>query len=119
MENPYGIEINRASITELANFIESNKYAFDMNQPDANPKCGSAGCIGGHAAVLWPHVSDKVDDDAYIFSWDEEKLAEVLGISDDQANELCFPGNYNSITRGMAVQTLRRLALTGEVDWKS
>jgi len=117
MENE-GI-VNRASIDELANFIESTKYAFDMNEPNANPKCGSAGCIGGHAAVLWPHVSDREETKNHnVFSWDEERLAIELGISDDQANELCYPGNYNSITRDMAVQTLRRLALTGEVDWK-
>lgn len=123
-------ERNVAAITELADFLETAKFHFDMNQSEASPACGSAGCIGGHAAVLWPEVRMscfEIDDER--FSWEEKLLAQKLGIENIKGIELCFLNSFvhretdmtdlNRITRKGAVTTLRRLAETGEVIWKA
>lgn len=114
--------MNKENILALADFIESRKYRFDMTRPRANPSCRTAGCIGGHAAVLWPELrTPRLKDRS--FGWGWENLRAKLGISEAQHKRLCF-WCYNRkgelvplyyITRKMAVATLHRLAETGEV----
>lgn len=96
---------------ELANFIESSPLEFSIEKP-CNPTCGSAGCIGGFAAVLWPEVSAGS-------SWNSTALAEKLGISRREEHTLCFcyPDAVR-VGRSDAIAVLRYLAETGEIDWK-
>jgi hypothetical protein len=102
--------MNVEAINHLADFIESGKYEFDMMEAVARPECGSAGCIGGHASILWEDVKSQP-----VFNSDI--LAEHLGIGWDVVQDLCYPEtpDYHRITREIAVVTLRRLAETGEV----
>lgn len=118
--------MNKEAINELADFIESAKFKFDMGEPDAAPTCGTAGCIGGHAAMLWPEVRageryNAIEKIEY-FSWNEKQLIKKLGLAEGQEGQLCYLGSSRmtlcSITRAGAVTTLRRLAETGEVVWK-
>lgn len=119
--------MNKDAINRLANFLEGGNYGFDMGDAYARPHCGTAGCIGGHAAVLWPEIQiktgDPEEDDAGGFTWDEHKLAEKLGITYEMQDELCYPvkqpwpTNYGQVTRAGAVAALRRLAETGKVEF--
>lgn len=116
--------VNVANILALADFLESVLFPFDMAKIHNPASCGSAGCIGGHAAALWPDVASNYS------SWDESKLADKLGIDDDTEEALCYlaPGSmwgsdpnyvvpYDDVTREDAVAVLRNLAKTGKVDW--
>lgn len=110
--------MNKEAILELRDFIAKGEYSFNMRNPFANLDCGSAGCIGGHAAVIWPEIRQSEEMTSY--TWHNEKLAAKLGISEAAHNQLCFPRkpeNYSYITREHAVTTLTKLAETGRVDW--
>jgi len=120
--------MNKRNINHLADVIESERWGFDMGDgdhidaPNNNQhRCGSAGCIGGHATSEWPNVRRGQ-------SWDHAALRKKLGITRDQHEALCFPdtreayyfaikGGRGHVTRARAVATLRRLAETGEVKW--
>lgn len=114
---------NTKNINRLADFIESEKYDFDMCEGEAEPKCGSAGCIGGQAAVLWPDIRD---GGSLIFTWDCSLLADKLGISRRDESDLChLPTDargekleLHQVTRKAAVECLRNLAKTGRVRFK-
>lgn len=115
--------VNRSAILDLAAFIEEQKYEFDMGESDANPSCGTAGCIAGHAAVLWKACRAKESHHSMgEFTFDQSKLAKKLGITDEQSEELFYEVprdgghiSYENVNRCMAVRALRRLADTGEV----
>jgi hypothetical protein len=117
--------LNVENIIKLANFIEKSNYAFDMNSMVVNTKCGSAGCIGGHASLLWPQVAEPGPMNLQSFS--ARALAKELGISDKEAAELCYMRSlarkerdwdiFDRVTRGDAVEVLHKLASTGRVDW--
>lgn len=117
--------MNKHNILELANFIETAEYKFDMRESMAKPECGSAGCIGAHAAVLWPEVRSGHRPGE--FTWSSAKLAEKLGLTPRQVQLLCFhpydPDGflipYSEVTRKMAVKALRNLAKTGVVVFKT
>jgi hypothetical protein len=124
------LTINVANIMALADFIESEKFEFDMGNGSAFPECGTAGCIGGHSAVLWPDIREYGKD--YLgncirnmFTWDAQGLATKLGIPLKRAEYLCFlcedrhyfDVRMFDITRDRAVRVLRNLAATGEVVW--
>lgn len=114
-------------IMKLADFVETTPYEFKMSQPWAQPQCGTAGCIAGHAAVLWPEVRMS----GRIIRYDDDKLKDFLGIDEETATRLFYPGDYieiewedfdediryQHITQKGAAATLRRLAVTGEVKW--
>lgn len=110
----------KEKILELADFIESGKFDFNFSIDEVRPACGSAGCIGGHAAALWPELRVARSNGKY--TWDTDKLAEHLGISNLVADRLCFEPQskagyhfeYGEVTREMAVAAVRRLANTGE-----
>ncbi len=105
--------MNRSAILQLADFIESAQFEFDMTIPWV-PSCGSAACIGGHAVMLWPELTDRRD------SWNEQKLADKLGISWAQQEAICYPDEINDqvISKAQALAMLRRLGETGQVSWE-
>lgn len=126
--------MHKENILALADFIERAEYEFDMSIPRAKPACGSAGCIGGHAAVLWPDLrvdDSNLEEDATLsnennllnFTWNQPLLQACLDITQYEHKILCFhtfnrDGErvpYENITREVAVATLRRLAKTGEI----
>lgn len=107
---------NVAAINRLADFIENGRYAFDMEAGWADPHCGTAGCIGGHAAVLWKTIRD-TDWGFEAFGFSEGALAEKLGITLGAVDNLCYPFPLKHISRSIAVAALRRLAKTGRVKF--
>ena len=114
--------MNTKRLHKLADFIEKADYGFNMSSPEADPECGTAGCIAGHAAVLWPSVREH-HFGLPGFSWDGDKLTPFLGISDDQHEDLFFGPAADGIllgdiTRSMAVAAVRRFADTGKIEFK-
>ena len=118
---------NTAAILALADFIERHtELPFDMASGKSPHSCGTAGCIGGFAAVLWPKLWrwDSVE-------FDDAMLCERLGVGEGSRLSLLFPGDsgdynfhdsdepirYSRITRLGAAATLRHLAATGQVRW--
>lgn len=122
--------VNKEAILELADFIEKSDYEFDMSVPHADmsdesthPACGSAGCIGGFAAVLWPEVR-YVRTVPYFYTWDRSALRAKLGLTIEQHSALCYLEDrpdlyYDDVHKELAVQTLRNLAETGEVFYNA
>lgn len=112
---------NKERLLELADFIEKAEFKFDMGDPVANPTCGTAGCMAGHAAVLWPELRTEGTGDGEIFSWKDEELAAYLDITEDEHDLLFYPQSHNEgaiygyIDRDVAVGTLRHFASTGEI----
>ena len=117
------MKLNTKAINDLADFIEKAKYEFDMGDAFARPECGSAGCIGGHAAMKWPSVRGALSSNSASFRFDDDALAKRLGVSDETLHDLCYgvptpSGNLvylRDITRRAAVDALRHLAKTGTV----
>lgn len=111
---------NVANINALADFIESHtELGFDMAKPTVPHSCGTNGCIGGFSAALWPEIVKP--HDGPVPSWNDDKLAEKLGISREDHDELCYgcgPLLYEEITRPVAVAALRRLAETGVIHFR-
>lgn len=113
--------MNREAILELADFIERAEYEFRMSSAIVDLNCGSAGCIGGHAAVLWP---DEIACDLILGSrsFIPSSLAAKLDMPFRDFWALCYgaPGvsAMSDITREMAIAALRRLADTGVVEFR-
>jgi len=106
--------VNAKNVLKLRDFLLDSDYKFDMGT--CVVKDGAAGCIGGFASVLWPEIS-KPYGETYT-TWDRELLQEKLRITKDTEFELCFmPVQTHEISREDAIETLTKLAETGEVDW--
>ena len=84
--------------------------------------CGAPACILGHNHAMYSRTERD------IIGYSFNLLANDLGITKDQAFELCAPNNGFAtfsalpgwpgwITKRHAVDVLRHLANTGEVDW--
>jgi hypothetical protein len=105
---------NTQRILELADFIEMTTLTFNMSEPDANPACGTAGCIGSHAALLWPELRVTSASMPGHITIEPNKLAQKLGLERVQLDELCFTRlsgrDYETIGRSDACTFLRQLA---------
>jgi len=96
-----------------------SECGFDMNyQADnrehSNHCCGSACCIGGHAALL-------LEDENLS---PETALSRLCEIPEEDADRLCWPGSgeshveYKWVSLHDALGVLRNYRDTGEVDWQ-
>jgi hypothetical protein len=75
--------------------------------------CGTAACIGGWAgAIFYPDDTESASD---MWAIGEE----LFGLDYDDTNNLFMPLGFTHepFTQAHAVQTLRHLARTGEVNW--
>ena len=117
-----------ANIDHLADVIEAlDPERFSMHHwwrtkdgrtnvdemPTVEHNCGTAACIGGWAgAIFHPHNREAAED---MWTIGEE----LLGLDYDRTNELFMPTGFSHepFTQAHAVQTLRQLARTGEVNW--
>ena len=92
---------------ELADFIEYGPWAFDMLEIYPHTECGTAGCILGHADVLWndSYVTGTLLDK--IKGTERQMAAMCLHPVDEQGN----PIPLCNVTRHMAAAALRRFAL--------
>lgn len=109
-------------IHELANFIEEALFKFDMAESFVNPACGTSGCIAGHAAMLWPEVRMFLEFDKK-YTWSEERINKHLGLDHYHHSRLFYANPHMSkiwkfVDRAKAVDTLRRYAETGVVDFQ-
>jgi hypothetical protein len=104
---------NKKAINELAGFIDLHgELKFAMERSSIPNNCGTAGCIGGFAAALWPKIG------MGNITFNDIKLGDKLGLSRDEIWELCYiPRNrygnstqHRHITRSMAVACLDRVA---------
>ena len=120
--------MNKENIRLLADVIESERWKFTMNDDVVKHKCGSAGCIGGHAAMIWKNLrrGDFLDSMGFLsFFPDWDKVYEHLGLSTKDGRDLCFTipdenREYHDlckVTREGAVETLHHLSNTGEVRY--
>lgn len=92
---------------------------FTMHQ--VHYPCGAPACLMGHNAAMHGRTGP-----CYL---ERNDIAKDLGITEDQADELCAPehseyahycfepGTPGFITKQHAVSVLRNLADTGAVDW--
>lgn len=115
----------------------SGEMGFNMQRwiaPTANYGCGTTACICGWAELA--KAQETHGEDFYIrssrFNAGYEHVdfgADYFGISFSEAYDLFLPKGYYSqansrmpyfeeIPPWMAVNVLRRLANTGEVDWR-
>jgi hypothetical protein len=93
---------------------ETSKLGFDMNYESSacegtEHPCGSACCIGGHAAFALgdPYMSIS------------QALSDLCTIPHDDAYDICWPDgiNYEEITLEQAISMLENYRDTGEIDW--
>lgn len=121
--------MNKANILALADFMESAPFRFTMstalNVQADKPECGSAGCIAGHAARLWPELRIAASlDDCYYCSMNIFRLK--LKLKEMPFESLVIPRfetegvhyAHSKIDKPWAIRVLRHLAETGEVDWR-
>ena len=110
LKPPQELTTEQQNCLALADFIENGSLRLDMHTAIPNLDCGSAGCIIGHASLLWK--------DQYTF-FNEHTLSRQIGASNEEIHDLCFntPNErgagicYHKITKPMAVAALRRFAL--------
>ena len=128
--------MDKEKLTKLADMIEAAVHTpqpigFNMGdfitqtytptyshtKVDWDGTCGTVGCIAGWACFM-------EDPDWYIFEGNQghvwDRAERFLGLSERTAEHLFTPPleiNYSAITAGEAVQTIRKLIETGEVDW--
>ena len=98
--------MNKENVLKLADYIESGGAVFDMGD--------CLHCFIGNAWALFGGNAN---------------IGEVFGIDASQRNELCIPEHPFAdcwakdgpahISRSRAVQQLRHLAETGEIDWEA
>lgn len=127
----------KQDIRRLAGFIASEgdngrfgpDLDFDMRLASFDTERGTAGCIGGHAALLWPSVRDpsfESDGSRNSGVFDDDKLATRLGLSEEELEDLCYDcpdarGDeiaLRLVTRAAAVDALLHLAETGQVRFR-
>lgn len=122
--------INTDNINRVIDRIEREPdHRFDMAQ-----WCGTAACIGGWCEILLhedaanrmlPSTASNLDaaKDALVKKLDQpvliddEQVHEFLGITFDEAEELFYPGAFFQKTKPVALECLRHLRDTGEIDW--
>lgn len=125
--------MNENAISELIDFMEKCEYKFDMttskNHIDPRNQCGTAGCIAGHAALLWPEIRAKFspsDGNIIQFICHFPLLEEKLQISGDKFARLINPTRsrdgiscmHDDINKDWAIRTMKHLLATGKVDWE-
>lgn len=124
-----GLQIIIDHLRKLDN-SPTSAMGFDMNTEPAYSSssehpCGSACCIGGHAALLLEkqysptrHTIAAALSVLCDIPLKENRHGEESGI----AYDLCWPGrewycSYSDITLEQAIQVLEHCRDTGEVDW--
>lgn len=93
---------------------EESDLGFDMNyeyrdRRGSDHSCGSACCIGGHAATL-------LDDPSFDITAD---LAELCDLPNEISRKICWPTGHYDATLEEAIEVLEYCRATGLVDWDS
>lgn len=124
--------MNKERILELAYFMEKSLLKFNMATTyslyKSDESCGTAGCIAGHAAILWRPIRMDVahlENDRISHLSDLKYLQNLLDLDYAVFESLIMPTFPNDgvsyatggIDKAWAIRTLRRLVDTGKVDW--
>lgn len=127
---------NEANIRKVIEMIENEAHYFNMKRWGSVPSdaleakpvppnvCGTPSCIGGwtEAIMSFEKGLPRNIDLGSELTIKDEHIADWLGISEEQSDELFFPdlqdayAAYNA-TREQAVAHLEYIIETGEVDW--
>ena len=126
------MKLNTEAIRRLADRIElCDEVELAAHHPEMRPSftmnydlygCGAPACIIGHCHAMHGRTGRLEKRNSLM-------LADDLGITDAQVNELCMPqhehanfsrhaGQSGHITKAHAVKVLRNLARTGNVYWR-
>lgn len=96
----------------------AESFPFDYSsthipKPRSRNECGTAGCVAGFAALLWPEIANEDG------KWSLERATNALGLTHVEAGNLFFCGftNKSTPTRKGAVAALRAFAKTGKFTW--
>ena len=126
--------MNEDAIRELIDFMKKCRYGFNMrtseNRIDMKNRCGTAGCIAGHAALLWPEMRvdfSSPDGTMLMFVCRYGLLEDKLQISKEKFYRLIDPTETRDgvssrsydINKYWAIRTLEHLLNTGEVAWQT
>jgi len=119
--------MNTERIQNIIDLLRSGKKNFHMESllVESDPECGSAGCIAGHAAFLWPHLTSYPDlwgDPTLPNTWVQSKVTAWLELAEETADQLFFVTDLDrcdlaAITRHDAIEVLEVLLERGYVDW--
>ena len=128
--------MNKRNVLHLKNFIElEDRLRFDMStsavvgQKTEENRCGTAGCIAGFAAALWPEARSKLPHmnqrNEEVFWFSDKAVAAKLDLSDAELHRLCYDcpdmeGNeikLGDVTREAALDALQRLVDTGVIEF--
>jgi len=116
---------NKEALYKVAEAIENHPRQFDMGMttiPDSR-YCGTAGCIAGFAAMLYPEAVRDKEGNKTDTTFDELELCEILGMTLEETTNLFWDIKnkngrkivYDSVTPSIAAATVRRFAETGEI----
>lgn len=107
--------VNVENVRKLREAIASEEMGFAMHIYRVYEDCGTAGCIAGHAAWIWPDCRAEIQPEVYTYS--EGPVCEKLGLTEKEGTHLFYPVNMSSRTRPEALAVLDHLIETGEVVW--
>ena len=110
LKPPRKLTAKQNDLLILADFIEDGPLKLKMCTISPDSECGSAGCIIGHAGLLWGK------ENCY---FSREDFGERLGLNEEQVDDHCFflkdkfgyIVSFTDVTKPMAAATLRRFAL--------
>lgn len=124
---PSAVVTPKDRLLQLAEFVESlpwhdrfgslhaippERHEFHMNHwfLRGDKSCGTVGCIGGSAELLFRTRGKKPSDSS---------LIQLFDIDGDRWGQVCNPDyvNYNKVSPSIAGQVIRHLAETGKVVW--
>lgn len=112
-------EIEAMPYKNLTGFADSGWIGSNEQPTGFNMKsfgCGTAACIGGHAAYR-----QRQEDPGTRYNPNglSGMASKWLGIDPQLGDRLYYPAvdDYDSITPKQAARVLRHLAETGKVDW--
>lgn len=107
--------LRKGRIRDLAGMIERHEMplVFDMSTYAYMGRCGTSACIAGWAVFC--AYGDRAFYQPGYTNWAHDEAARILGLNNIVATEL-FCGDLCAPAE-VAVEALRHLARTGEVDW--
>lgn len=126
--------VNVENINKIIMHLRNEENYFNMEDWTNHSKydavypeniCGTPSCIGGWAEAIM--IYEGVDYAELDASTDISVIADWLGISDQQACHIFYPGSDLSVNTGLidpynatryqAIKLLENLIETGEVNW--
>lgn len=117
--------MNVDKLTEIAEWLEAGAperkgvTGFDMEQFVQDRGCGTACCIAGAAVQFERRIPYANQHEAYCDGDPEDFAVHILGLTSDQGDALFYGRGVEieDIDAAWAARCVRKLVVTGEVDW--